>query len=435
MDNISRQQSIIGAAIIGADAHEAFLQLTEADFTSNADRILAGIVRDMIRSRRPIDATLVAAEVAARGQTSQLPGGSAYVHELYSAAPPPVMAASYAHLIRAETQVRMHAELSAQMSHKLASEQAVDSLGELLRWRQEQEARIPDRLDTENADADLLSTLMAEPDKPEDWIVPGLLERGDRVVITGHEGHGKTVVMRQIVACLAAGIHPWTGRPFGEGLRVLQLDVENSRPQTRRGYEMVQRIIRRLPQGWARNVTIKVRNEGIDLLGRDAGYLHQIASKCSPDVIVAGPVYKMMPAGDSNEGRDTGALQAVLDDVRVRHNAALILEHHPPLGNAIGRRTVRPVGSSLWLRWPEIGIGLAEHEEQLTQERPDRSESHPDHPEWLDVARWRPPREDRDWPHEIRWGAIGELPWVPWGGYETRVLNRIEESKMKELVA
>lgn len=417
------EQAVIGAAIAGAEGHQPFLELTDADFQSNADRIVATVLRDMIRNRRPIDSGTVVAELAARGQASRLPEGSVYVHSLYAVAPPPFMSASYAHMVRAATRVRLHAELTARMAAKFAMEQADENLDELLHWRRTQEEAIPDALDADDSEADLLATLLAEADEPADWVVPGLLERGDRVVLTGHEGHGKSVVLRQLVACIAAGVHPWTGRRFGEGLRVMQVDVENSRPQTKHGYWMVQRIMNHLPKGWARNVTIKIRNDGLDLLGRDAGWLHRIASQCSPDVIVAGPAYKMMRTGETKDDRDVLRLLSVLDEVRVRHNCALVLEHHAPHGDGFGRRTVRPFGSSVWLRWPEVGIGLAEHVEEATGEKPNRDND--DHPDWLDVVRWRPPREDRDWPKEIRWGAVGELPWVPWGGYEPRVANRL----------
>jgi replicative DNA helicase len=40
-------------------------------------------------------------------------------------------------------------------------------------------------------DTQMLGELMAKPDDPYDWVIPDLLERMDRLVITGEEGLGK----------------------------------------------------------------------------------------------------------------------------------------------------------------------------------------------------------------------------------------------------
>ena len=51
-------------------------------------------------------------------------------------------------------------------------------------------------------------------DPPNDWVIPGILERGDRLIWTGVEGLGKTVMTRQLAVAAAAGIHPFTGEPI-----------------------------------------------------------------------------------------------------------------------------------------------------------------------------------------------------------------------------
>jgi replicative DNA helicase len=422
---LTPEQAVIGAALVGPDAHPAVLALADGDFTDARNAMVAAVIRDMIRSRRAIDAATVAAELAARGQTSKLPGGSLYLHELYSGAPVPVMAMDYAAMVRAAARVRRHASLAQAMLDKLGMEQAAESLDELLAWQRRQQAEIPGDLVDADPDTHTLEALMAEPDKPTDWIVPGLLERGERVVITGHEGRGKSVLIRQIATCLAAGVHPWTGRTTGfRPARVLQVDVENSRRQIRNGYRMVARIAGGLPQGWQRNITIHVRNDGVDLPGRDAGWFHQVAAECSPEVIVIGPAYKLM-RGDPQRDRDVLELLGVLDEVRVRHNAALIIEHHSPHGDAkFGPRTVRPYGSSVWMRWPEVGMGLRNHEDEAEAEIRAAEElrtGKPQRPDHLDFDQWRPAREDRDWPAEIWWGAVGELPWKPAPDYRPSV--------------
>jgi replicative DNA helicase len=419
---LTPEQCVIGAALAGPAAHEAILALGDADFTDTRNALIAAVIRDMIRDRRGIDSGTVAAELAARGQTSRLPGGSLYVHRLYGEAPAPVMAMDYARMVRANARLRMHADLAADMTTKLGMEQAAEGLDELLAWQRRRQAEIPGDLIDADPESHILETLMTETDKPTDWLIPGLLERGERIVITGHEGHGKSVVMRQLATCLAAGVHPWTGRTSGmKPYRVLHVDAENSRRQTRNGYRMVARLAGGLPQGWQRNITVHIRPDGADLPGRDAGWLHQVAAECSPDVIVIGPAYKLM-LGDPQRDRDVLALLGVLDEVRVRHDAALIIEHHSPHGDqSFGQRTVRPYGSSVWRRWPEVGIGLAAHDMSKEGEWIQAEAAKWKRPEWLDVIDWRPAREDRDWPDVICWGAVGELPWKPVGDYQPSI--------------
>ena len=56
-------------------------------------------------------------------------------------------------------------------------------------------------------------------DPPSDWVIPALLERGDRLIWTGFEGLGKSVITRQLAVCAAAGVHPFTGEPITPAAR------------------------------------------------------------------------------------------------------------------------------------------------------------------------------------------------------------------------
>lgn len=420
---MSKTRDILGMAILGSAAHEPLLALTDADFESVTEKAVLAAVTAMIRDGAAIDFATVAAKVAASGQAPQLT--SADLYDWVSAAPVPVMAGEYARLIREETRVRLARGVTDRVSRMLLDPQANDGLGEVLAWQQRQLAALPVPYGDDDTDW-TVDALLHEPEEPAEWIIPGLIARMDRVVITGHEGHGKSVLLRQLAACIAAGVHPWSRERSHEPARVLHVDVENSRPQTRRGYRMVQNLGQNLPHGWQKRVTVRIRPAGIDIPGRDAGWLHQVASECSPDVIVIGPAYKAM-LGDPQKDRDVLALLSALDDVRVRHNAALIIEHHSPHGVGDGPRTVRPYGSSVWQRWPEVGIGLRDHvrdaaQQEIRREQEERT-GHAAPMDWLDVVPWRPPREPRDWPTQIRWGAVGELPWKASDGYTTTALE------------
>ncbi len=102
-------------------------------------------------------------------------------------------------------------------------------------------------------------------DPPSDWVIPGLLERGDRLIWTGFEGQGKSVVIRQLAVCAAAGEHPFTGEPITPQ-RVLLIDCGNPDRKSRRHFRNLERIARGrgvpVPEG---SLRILQKPAGIDL--------------------------------------------------------------------------------------------------------------------------------------------------------------------------
>ena len=89
-----------------------------------------------------------------------------------------------------------------------------------------------------------------------------------RVVITGAEGLSKSTTCTQFAITLAAGMHPWTGKRFGPGLRVLLVDTENDEEQTQVRYGWVGDRVNRLggEPGWAKRIHHQIRPEGLDLV-------------------------------------------------------------------------------------------------------------------------------------------------------------------------
>ena len=67
-----------------------------------------------------------------------------------------------------------------------------------------------------------------------EWVIPGLLERGERVIVVAAEGVGKTMLARQIALCSSSGVHPFTFQPM-KPVVTLTVDLENP-----------ERIIRRM---------------------------------------------------------------------------------------------------------------------------------------------------------------------------------------------
>lgn len=236
-----------------------------------------------------------------------------------------------------------------------------------------------------------LDDLLNEPDPDYDWLIPGLLERHDRVVLTGQEGKGKSTLLRQIAVQVAAGIHPFTLEPITP-VRVAIVDLENSRDHDRRQF----RILRlsagtSLLRGFLAPI---IWPAGIDLLqATDRKLLNDLLTAAGVDLLIIGPSYKMA-AGDPTSEETARAVTRTLDELRDRYGFALILEAHQPYATPGTRRVERPYGASLWSRWPEFGLHLGD--------------SGPGMPAAL--RHWRGARDERDWPAALQRG--GTWPWT-----------------------
>lgn len=254
-----------------------------------------------------------------------------------------------------------------------------------------------------------LAALLDSPEETYDWLVPSLLERTDRLILTGFEGTGKSFFLAQFALCVAAGLHPFTGEPMEKAHRVLIFDVENSKRQLRRRYRKISEQIAELrrtcgmaPVDWSQAVRIVSRPEGVALTEpRELARIEQNVALTSPDLVVAGPLYKMSGL-DIRDEQAALELCQTLDGLRIRHQFTLICEAHAGHANdGGGNRRVRPIGSSVFLRWPEFGFGIAPYGES----------QHEEHPSLVEVKHWRGSRDERHWPHLLKHGR--DLPWIP----------------------
>jgi len=216
------------------------------------------------------------------------------------------------------------------------------------------------------------------------------------------------VTVRTFAVCAAAGLHPFE-RAVITPQKVLFIDCENGERKTRkhfRGLEKTARLKgRRVPDG---NLRIICRPQGIDLLSEDgAAWLLERVSAHKPDLLCIGPFYRLHH-GDMNDERNARLATVVLDHARVKADCALITEHHAPHG-AGPVRDVRPVGSSLLMRWPELGIGIR------GASGAERAES--GHYMTVDVVQWRGARDDAyRWPKQLTFGVTeDQWPWIPVG--------------------
>lgn len=232
-------------------------------------------------------------------------------------------------------------------------------------------------------------------EEDHDWLIPGLLERGDRLILTGFEGGGKTTWIRQLSICMAAGIHPTTLNMLPAPLRVLVVDAENTEAQWRAQVRGM--VLKAAKYGLTDPATqIHIHAKGRIDITKDAtlGEVHRLVDEHEPDVLVIGPLYKMVSTGINND-QEAAPLIMALDSLRDR-GLALIMEGHASKGNSQNAtRDLAPRGSAALMGWPEFGFGL-----------------HPDatNPDMTVVTKWRGDREaGREWPRELWRG--GPFPW------------------------
>ena len=241
---------------------------------------------------------------------------------------------------------------------------------------------------------------VGQPLPPIDWVIPDLLAREDRAILTGNEGSGKTTLMRTIGVMAAAGLNPFTLRPM-PAKRVLYVDCENP------NRIMVQRFaeIGRIAKNRGSSPTgLHIRRfpQGIDLGKPEQRMkLRYMCQAVQPDLLLIGPAYKMYLGGSNSREEDLARIVAsALDWLREEFGFALILEHHVPKGEPGKDRAGAPIGSSLWMRWPEFGLGLKLDPSSTFSDR--RAE----------LIHWRGARDDRPWPKYLESGGPGGLPWV-----------------------
>lgn len=249
--------------------------------------------------------------------------------------------------------------------------------------------------------------LAGDTEDAYDWVIPGLIEHQERVILTAEEGAGKSTLLRQIAIQSAAGIHPFQLTDM-DPVSVLHIDVENTRRQSRRRYRPM-----RIQAGGKlepERLRIELRTAGLDLTTeQDRDWLLDTARHVKPDLLLIGPIYKLAN-GDPTEEKSAKPVAMAIDAVRAEIDCAVILEAHAakaPTGTR--KRPHEPYGWSGWLRWPEVGI-------------------------WLDkdgsVAPWRGAREERSWPHQLQRG--GTWPWSAVLTDDDRAWADIQRSRLDE---
>jgi replicative DNA helicase len=388
---ISNEQAVIAAVLLDSRVlRSAAAECSPSDF---ADMRLGDIFRGvtaMFAAREPIDVITVSDKLAGWDVRGVTP---ADLHSWISEIPTASNVAFYAAAVRSEALRRGLRKIATEIVQEVESaDPGVVMANTVDRVKALRESSSAPSMELKM----LGDVLLGEDDY--DWVVPDLLERSDRFMLTGAEGSGKSMLVRQIAIMASAGLHPFTFFRQ-EPVKVLVVDAENTEKQWRRSSRpMVSKAALRGAANPADVMGLWCAPR-LDLTkDSDLSDVHQALDDLKPDLLVIGPLYRLIPKA-INSDDDAAPLLAALDTLRDR-GVAMIIEAHA--GHAVGgggEREMRPRGSAALMGWPEFGLGLM-------FDKGGRGSNE------FKLVRWRGDRDQRRWPARISRG-VSDWPWTP----------------------
>ena len=388
--HLDAEKDIIGAILLHPDSLRfAIEHVTGDDFADRRLGAAFNVANGYRGTGTPIDETTLAAGMTERGYKTR----PVDLFDLKAATPTHENIGYYAKIV-ADAAGKRRLESFGARAQQVAHSDApyAEIMGDVRRaW---------DELTVQAASGLTAPTLAEVLDGPDDydWLVPNLLERQDRLVVTGGEGAGKSYWIQQIAVLSAAGIHPTTFQQI-DPIRVLIVDAENSEKQWRRRVRSLSIQAARYgqvdPAETVRLATVPRLNLTDE---RDLAAVHRLVDEHRPDMLVIGPLYRLIPRAIQSDD-DAAPLITALDGLRARGCALVMEAHAGHAKDGTGARDLRPRGSSALMGWPEFGLGLQLIPPQDGDDGRTRAA----------VMRWRGDRDQRAWPNTLVRG--GRWPW------------------------
>lgn len=392
--DLAAERAVLGSCLASPRAYEAASDaLSDEDWYLPAHLAVWQLMRQVSASGRPVDPiTVNGALVGADAEVKRLVDAP-LLGALYGGIASPLSVGHYAELV-AEAGLRRRLITAAQGVMQRAT--TMDNPAEVAEWAvTEMTIARNTQTTAEASDVDVLDLI--EEQTTDDWVIPGLLARGDRLILTASEGLGKSTLLRQIAVMSAAGLHPFTTENI-RPVRVLVVDCENGRKLSRDRYRPLVKQAELSGRPVADRLRVDIRPSGLDLMSApDAALLLRTVERTKPDLMLIGPIYRLHE-DDPNDEKAARRVAAVLDRCRAT-GCAVITEAHTPHTDGAGGHMLRPFGSSLWKRWPEFGYCL-----KLSADSDYAARA-------CKLIPWRGPRDERDWPDGLQAGGL--WPWTP----------------------
>ena len=359
--------------------------LSRHDFGDGQLAVLWDGIQAMRSRREPVDVLTVGAALAGWGVRSVTP---ADLHVFVSGVPHAMSVRQYARAVREDAMRRNVRAVAAQMLQTVDADPGLTLSNGINQLRDVQGSH-----ELKKFHVTTLGDILATEDS-YDWVIPGLLEKRDRLLVTGGEGSGKSTLVRQLAILSAAGLHPFNFTPTPP-VNVLVIDAENSESQWRRASRGVTKQAKLYGSHDPGDLRISCTPRMDLTRDSDLGQVHRLLDDAMADIVVIGPLYRLVPRAITNDD-EASPLLAALDTIRDR-GCALVIEAHA--GHALGQggeRDLRPRGSAALMGWPEFGLGLRLPKPGTTT---------------YEITRWRGDRDRRDFPNGLVKG--GDWPWTP----------------------
>lgn len=390
------EQSTLGGMLLSQRVVADVLGIVRAsDFYLPKHEVIFDTIQRLAAEGSPVDVVSVTDELIKTGQLHGA-GGADYVHSLTSVVPAAANAGYYATIVREHATRRGLVEIGTRLRQF-----AADPGPALAQAMAALEALRDETAENESGRARWMREVMSVPESEDayDWVIPGILERKDRLMLSAGEGVGKTTMMRQLAVLAAAGIHPFEFAPIPP-IRVLVVDAENSERQWRRASR---RLIEQAALRGTRDPQSAIALHCVGVMditkAADLGRVHSWIDQTKPDLLVIGPLYRVV-SGSLDKEEDAKPTLRALDSLRERDVAMLIEVHAGHTRAQTGERELRPRGSSTLLGWPEFGLGIRRDKQVEGRGFPTFS-----------LVRWRGDRDARAWPKRLVRGQV--WPWEP----------------------
>ncbi len=364
------EMPLLGALVNGTTPPDAvrkvFALLSPEDLYEPKNGAVLEACMAVFAEDQTIDPTRVLPMLLSRGLARAIPDDpGSYLHDLIKAACNPGSVTWHADAIFQTAQRRRAAVTLQRALHDL---ETTDDLGGW--WRELEDSAFTGRALAGAGVRDSgfmdLTEFLSQADPPPQYVIPHMLARGEKCIITGGEGLGKSTVFRQLCLCSAVGLHPFT-REQVEPRRVMFVDAENTPDKTRFEMRGLLRLAEedgaKLQPGMFRIPDRKVR--ALNLLKPDGvSWLLREASEYQPHLVFIGPLYKVTGGRSLNDEEVAQRLIDAFERLSDVSDSALLLEAHAGKGkDRAGNREWAVRGSAALMGWPSFGFGLAPGEE------------------------------------------------------------------------
>lgn len=384
------EKAVLGALLI--DPTLSLGSLTSSDFYRPAHATIYAAIREAVDSGERVDQLVVMETLRAHGELLKV-GGAPYLHTLEASVPTVGNAGYYARVVQQASKRRRLLSLAVRLRQACHSPDLDDSLDQAAELAVAIAMEADDLAGPgEQAALDVveLGAFTRESGSAYDWIIPGLLERMDRVIVVASEGAGKSTWARHVAVALGQGRHPLNPNLKIPPKRTLIVDLENPPANIRRKTRHLVNAVEALGTWESDRCYLWSRPGGVNLRQTaDQALLDRVIAHVRPALVCLGPLYKAGIGGGDRGEQVASETAGALDRVREKFGCALWLEHHAPMSQQ-GHRDLRPVESGVWSRWPEFGIAL--------RRDGDRSAHR------FKVERFRGDRDERCWPDYLQWG-------------------------------